>query len=86
MPCGYQIGVIPNAHPIHFAESAGLHDLLHLAKVRRGAVLRARLYDAVVAAGGVHDGAPFADVVGQGLLDIDVLAGLAGEHGMAACQ
>src|SRR5690606_17182003 len=43
--------------------------------------LRAVLDDPVVLAGGVDELAPLPHVVGAGLLDVDVLAGLAGPDG-----
>src|SRR5207249_3506511 len=52
-----------------------------LAVVLCRAVLRADLDHAVVLLRRLDDRPAFADVVGQRLLDVDVLAGPAGEHG-----
>ena len=52
-----------------------------LLDVRRAASLRAELDDAVVLARGLDHPPPFDDVVAGRLLDVDVLAGLAGQDG-----
>ena len=57
-----------------------LHDLGGLLEVRLRALLRADLDDAVVLARRLHHRAAFGDGHRRRLLDVDVLAGLAGEH------
>ena len=65
-----------------FAERAGLDDF-HDAAVGGPVVVDviAHLRDALVLESRGHHGTPFADGIGEGLLDEDVLAGLAGMNG-----
>ena len=51
---------------------------MHREKMRAAARLRAELHDAAVLLGRGDHRLPFEDVVAVGLLDVDVLAGLAG--------
>src|SRR5262249_50631036 len=50
--------------------------------VRPGALLRADLNNALVSPGRVNHPAAFADEKRQGLFDVNILTGLAGEHGL----
>src|SRR5205807_1068496 len=70
---GSQVHVVPQADEVDAAQFAALEDAGDLAVVRGGAVLRAGLDDAVVLPGRLDHGPALADVVGQRLLDVDVL-------------
>jgi len=65
-----------------FAKLAGLHEFHGLANADTGgAALGAGLDDLLVFAGGVHELAAFPDVVGDGFLDVNILARLHGPDG-----
>src|SRR5262249_34214007 len=71
----------PGAGEGDLPELAGAHELRGAGEVRTTAPLGAQLDDALVLAGGL-DHAPALDQVVRGrLLDVDVLAGLAGPDG-----
>src|SRR5262249_45958229 len=63
------------------AQAAGAEEVDGLADPAAGADLRAGLADAVVPPGRFDDAPALADVVADGLLDVDVLAGLEGPDG-----
>lgn len=69
-----------DAHGFDVADASGPHVLAGAAEflVPPGALLAAGLDDPVVVAGGFDHGPAFVDGQGQRLLDVDVLAGLAG--------
>ena len=73
------IGVIPDTDVADLAELAGLEEILDFAKVLGGAVLGADVDHPLVSSSGAEHGLAFTDVVGEGLFDVDILAGLAGE-------
>ena len=73
------VGGRADAHDL--ADVAGLQQLARVLVVQAGALLRAHLHDAVVAARHVGHPAAFPDENGERLLDVDVLAGGAGHHG-----
>src|SRR5699024_3359559 len=64
------------ADPLHLAQLFRLDQVADLRLHGVGALLRAALADAVVLARRLDDLAPFPDVVGDGLLDVDVLTRL----------
>ena len=69
---------VPRVDPVDLAERARLDDLDGLLEVQPRSLLRADLHDAVVLARRVDHRAAFLDVVRDRLLDVDVLARLAG--------
>ena len=71
------VGVVVPRHVDldHLADAAPLNDLAGLGDVRHAPLLRADLHDALVIVLRRDDGRPFAQVVRQRLLDIDVLPG-----------
>ena len=80
------IGLVPDRATRLVAEPLGHVDLAELARAQKrdgvlnalvAAALRAGLDDALVLSRGLDHAPAFADVVADGLLDIDVLAGLA---------
>jgi hypothetical protein len=84
---GFYFGLVVGAHVEvaadvgvgDLADDAGLDDLVDgVDEVGRAAALEADLHDAVVLAGGGEHGFAFAHVGADGLLDVDVRAGLAG--------
>ncbi len=62
------------------AQRAAFHVVDRVGVVRSAALLRPHLDDAIVLARDVHHHAALADRQRQGLLDVDVLARLAGHH------
>src|SRR5262245_63355452 len=65
---------------MHFADGAALDEFLNFFVVWFGAMLHTGLDYALVAPRRLDHRAPFADRESQRLLDIDILARLAGEH------
>src|SRR5205085_2066462 len=57
------------------ADRAALEQLVRLDDVRHAPLLRADLHDPLVLILGIDDGLALAQVVGQRLLDVDILAG-----------
>src|SRR5262249_37071788 len=71
----------PGAGHRHLAQAAALDELARATDVGGAAALGADLHDAVVFAGRLHHAPPLDKVVADRLLDVDVLAGLAGPDG-----
>ena len=71
----------PGADERHLAEFAGADELGGALEVRSAAPLRADLHDAIVLAGGLDHAAALDEIVRDGLLDVDMLAGLTGPDG-----
>ena len=69
------------AHEPHLAEVALVDVVDRLAESRIRAALRSRLHDALVLAGRLDHLPALPDVVADRLLDVDILARLAGPHG-----
>ena len=78
---GEPIQVSPAAHDAHFAQLAGANEITGLDDVLATAPLRPHLDDALVALGRLEHRAPFVNGLGERLLDIHILPGLAGEDG-----
>lgn len=75
---GDPIEVSRAADLAHLSDLPGLDHFHGFAVMVAAAPLGSHLADAVVARGGVAHGAAFGDAGGEGLFDIDVLAGLEG--------
>ena len=74
------IRIVPHANELDRSDVAALDHLGDLHEVRRRAVLRTDLHDAIVLARRVHHHAAFANGQRDGLLDVHVLAGLTRQH------
>ena len=70
--------VVPDFHFRNLAQFARTDDLHRLLVVLAAVLLRADLHDAMVLLGGLNHGAAFTDGVRQRLLNVHILAGLAG--------
>jgi hypothetical protein len=71
---------IPHLGHQHAAEMPRLHIVVKCLRDRQARQLSARLNDALIALCGLYHESPLADVVRDGLLDVDILAGIAGEN------
>ena len=71
---------VPDLGHEHLADRPGVQQLHRPPHVLRAAPLRADLHHAVVAPRGLDHQPALADVVSTGFLDVDVLAGIAGEN------
>src|SRR5260221_5792 len=80
-PVGIDVLEIPDPNVADLAEGAALDDRLHLPVMGCGAVLGPVLNDALRPLRRLHDGPALLDVVGEGLLDVGVLPGLACRDG-----
>ena len=81
---GYVANHLMNAHGMHDAQLAGLHQVRSVLDIIRGPVLHTRLHDTFVFPRRLDHLPAFPDVVGDGLLHIHVLARLAGPYGPQA--
>ncbi len=78
--------VDPGAGHTDLADRAGMDVLDRVLDVSHGPAARARLDDPIVFASGLNHPPPFDDVVADRLLDVNILARLAAEHGQSAYQ
>ncbi len=69
------IAVPGQVHLVDLAELAATNDLAPLLKLRHAALLHPHLHDALVLVLRFDDGSPFGQIVREGLLDVNVLAG-----------
>src|SRR5262249_24556963 len=74
-------GALPAAGPDNLADGAGAYAFTSFCEVAAAARLNPDLHHTVVAAGSGKHRLALAQVVAGGFLDVDVLAGLAGEDG-----
>ena len=75
------VAIVPDAHEIDGADLPALHEPRRVRIVVSRTVLGTDLDDALVPAHGVANRGGLADAVHHGLLEIDVLAGFAGQDG-----
>jgi hypothetical protein len=71
----------PGIDQADLSEFAGSYIFDSILIMTRAPVLRPNLYNPVVLAGRIAHEVPFTNGVGEGLFNIHVLAGLAGQHG-----
>ena len=82
MPLGHSFWMWKRAHARNLAQPAAAHKLRHLAAHGRGAAMQPGLANPPVPLHRLDHRAPFRDAQRGGLLDIDILPGLAGVDGL----